>query len=248
MADRIISLVPSLTEAIAATLPGRLVAATDYCTHPGDLDVARIRGTKNPDVDQIISLAPDLVVANAEENRAVDLDRLRDAGLSVHVMYPKTVPAALDALSEMLRACGAQDDPEWLNTARAEWAKPAPGPMATAVIPIWRRPWMVLGRDTFAGDVLARCGVVNAFAGVAGIEGIDDHYPKVSVAQILAAEPDLLVLPDEPYAFSDEDGPEVFDGIAHACVSGRDLTWYGPSLVGARKRLSTAIEAAIRNG
>jgi ABC-type Fe3+-hydroxamate transport system substrate-binding protein len=245
MADRIVSLVPSLTEAIAATLPGRIVAATDYCTHPGDLDVARIRGTKNPDVDQIISLAPDLVVANAEENRAADLDRLRDAGLAVHVMYPTTVPDALDALSVMLHACGTHEDPEWLSMARAAWSAPEPAPIATAVIPIWRRPWMVLGRDTFAGDVLARCGVMNAFA---GIEGIEDHYPKVSVEQILATEPDLLVLPDEPYAFSDDDGPEAFDGIPHACVSGRDLTWYGPSLVGARKRLTTAIETALSRG
>lgn len=245
MANRIVSLVPSLTEAIAATLPGRIVAATDYCTHPGDLDVARIRGTKNPDVDQIISLAPDLVVANAEENRAVDLDRLRDAGLSVHVMYPANVPDALDALSEMLHACGTHDDPGWLSMARAQWSAPEPAPIATAVIPIWRRPWMVLGRDTFAGDVLARCGVQNAFA---GIEGIEDHYPKASVEQILATEPDLLVLPDEPYAFSDDDGPEAFDGIPHACVSGRDLTWYGPSLVGARKRLTTAIETALSRG
>ncbi len=242
MADRIVSLVPSLTEAIAATLPGRLVAATDYCTHPGDLDVVRIRGTKNPDLDLIISLAPDLVIANAEENRAHDLDHLTAAGLHVHVMYPKTVPAALDALGDMLRACGAQVDPDWLVAAREEWGEPAPAETVTAAIPIWRRPWMVLGRDTFAGDVLARCGITNVFA------GNEDHYPKVSVEQILAAEPDLLVLPDEPYAFSADDGPEVFDGIAHACVSGRDLTWYGPSLVGARQRLTTAIEAAVKNG
>src|SRR3954464_4482310 len=82
---RVVSLVPSLTEAVAATAPGLLVGATDWCTHPADLDVVRIRGTKNPDVDRIVGLAPDLVVANAEENRAPDLDALRGAGVAVYV-------------------------------------------------------------------------------------------------------------------------------------------------------------------
>lgn len=240
MADRIVSLVPSLTEAVAATLPGRLVGATDYCTHPADLDVVRIRGTKNPDTERIISLQPDLVIANAEENKAADLDRLRDAGLRVHVMYPTTVPEALDALGRMLVDCGVTSEPSWLIEARREWSAPAPEPIATAVIPIWRRPWMVLGHSTFAGDVLARCGVVNAF------DTCPTHYPKVTVEQIVEAAPDLIVLPDEPYAFSDDDGPEVFAGIPHACVSGRDLTWYGPSLVGARGRLTEAIRAGLR--
>lgn len=240
MTDRIVSLVPSLTEAIAATLPGRLVGATAYCTHPGRLDVSRIGGTKNPDVDLIISLAPDLVVANAEENRPHDLDRLAAAGLRVHVMYPKTVPEALDALADMLRACDAPADPDWLAAARAEWAEPAPEMTARAAIPIWRRPWMVLGRATFAGDVLARCGVANVF------DSAESHYPQVNVDQIIDAAPELLVFPDEPYAFSDDDGPEVFNGIPHACVSGRDLTWYGPSLVGARGRLTECVAAALR--
>lgn len=239
MADRIVSLVPSLTEAVATTLPGRLVGATDYCTHPVDLDVARVKGTKNPDIARIVELSPDLVVANAEENRAEDLDQLRRAGLTLHVMYPKTVSEALDALAVMLTACGATDEPAWLVEARAEWAAPPPAPIATAVVPIWRRPWMVLGEATFAGDVLARCGVANAF----GSSGT--HYPRVSVEQILDATPDLMVFPDEPYAFSDDDGPEIFGGIPHACVSGRDLTWYGPSLVGARRRLTDAIRAAL---
>ena len=236
---RIVSIVPSLTEAVAATIPGALVGATDWCTHPADLEVARVRGTKNPDVDLIVSLRPDLVVANAEENRDVDLARLRDAGLAVHVMYPTTVPEALDALGEMLAACGAAETPRWLADARSEWEAPAPQPWARAVVPIWRRPWMALGRDTFAGDVLARCGIANALADAS------EHYPKIDVAAMLARQPDLIVLPDEPYAFSAEDGPEAFDGVPCACISGRDLTWYGPSLVGARERLTRAFAQAL---
>src|SRR5438270_3140046 len=82
---RVVSIVPSLTEAVAATAPGLLVGATDWCTHPADLDVPRVRGTKNPDVEAIIALHPDVVVANVEENRAPDLDALRAADVPVWV-------------------------------------------------------------------------------------------------------------------------------------------------------------------
>src|SRR5436190_10477754 len=88
---RVVSIVPSLTEAVAASAPGLLVGATDWCTHPADLDVVRIRGTKNPDVERIVGLAPDLVVANAEENRAPDLDALRAAGVAVYVTAVRTL-------------------------------------------------------------------------------------------------------------------------------------------------------------
>ena len=80
--DRVVSLVPSLTEAVGVTEPGLLVGATDWCTHPDDLDehgVTRVRGTKNPDIEAIVALRPDIVLANAEENRAPDLDALRAA-------------------------------------------------------------------------------------------------------------------------------------------------------------------------
>ena len=70
---RVVSLVPSLTEALAVTVPDRLVGATDWCTHPAGLDVPRVRGTKNPDRTAIAALAPDLVVANQEENRELDV-------------------------------------------------------------------------------------------------------------------------------------------------------------------------------
>ena len=107
---RVVSLVPSLTEAVAVSAPGLLVGVTDWCTHPADLDaqgVARVRGTKNPDVDAVVTLAPDLVVANAEENRPVDLDRLRESGLEVLVTDIRTVDDAFTGLAQVLDACGA---------------------------------------------------------------------------------------------------------------------------------------------
>ncbi len=79
-ARRVVSLVPSLTESVAITRPGALAGATDWCTHPTGLAVDRVRGTKNPDIARIVGLAPDLAIANKEENRQIDVRRLRDAG------------------------------------------------------------------------------------------------------------------------------------------------------------------------
>ncbi len=226
---RVVSLVPSLTEAVAHTAPGLLVGVTDWCSHPGDLDVARVRGTKNPDVDAVVALAPDVVLANAEENREADLQFLRDTGLAVWVTAPQTLAEALRSLQGALRACGL-DRPSWLDEAEQAWAEPHTGPRRLAVVPVWRRPWMALGRDTFAGDVLARLGVDNVLA------GSPDRYPRIDPAALPVHE--LVVLPDEPYAFGPDDGPEAFPGVTAACVSGRHLTWYGPSLAEARSVLT----------
>ncbi len=227
---RVVSLVPSLTEAVAVTAPGLLVGATDWCSHPCDLQVTRVRGTKNPLLPAVLDLRPDLVLANAEENRLEDLDALRAAGLAVWVTAPGTVPQALDSLARMLTACGL-DRPDWLSEAEQTWTPAYDGVRRLAVVPIWRRPWMALGRDTFAGDVLARLGVDNVLA------ASGDRYPRFTPP----VDADLVVLPDEPYAFTPTDGPEAFPGLPSACVSGRHLTWYGPSLVQARALLTAQL-------
>jgi ABC-type Fe3+-hydroxamate transport system substrate-binding protein len=226
MPRRVVSLVPSLTEAIAATDAALLVGATDWCTHPGDLDVGRVGGTKWPDLDRVRGLRPDLVVANAEENRPEDVAALREAGIPVWMTAPATVDQALDSLARLCAALG-EPGPGWLRAARDAWADPPRLPDVRAVVPIWRRPWMVLGRDTFAGDVLARLGVVNVFA------GSPDRYPKLAPGDLPGVAADLVVLPDEPYAFTPDDGPEAWPQARPVFVSGRHLTWYGPSLAEA---------------
>jgi ABC-type Fe3+-hydroxamate transport system substrate-binding protein len=226
----VVSLVPSLTEAAAATAPDLLVGATDWCTHPAGLDVPRVGGTKWPDLDRVLALRPDLVLANAEENRAEDIAALRAAGVRVLVTAPATVAQALDTLAGMCGLLGA-GDPPWLRAARVAWADPPRLPGVRAVVPIWRRPWMVLGRDTFAGDVLSRLGVVNVFAGHA------ERYPRLGRDEPAAVDADLVVFPDEPYAFTPDDGPEAWPQARPVFVSGRHLTWYGPSLVEAPRVL-----------
>ncbi|MFJ9666110.1 helical backbone metal receptor [Streptomyces sp. NPDC101219] len=240
-APRVVSLVPSLTEAVALSAPGALVGATDWCTHPAGLDVERIGGTKNPKVDRIVALAPDLVVANEEENREPDLAALRAAGLTVLVTEVRTLPQAFGELDRVLTACGLTSRPRWLDEAEAAWAAvPPPERHRTAVVPIWRRPWMVLGRDTFAGDLLSRLGYDHVHAGHA------ERYPRVPLDELRAAAPDIVVLPDEPYRFSAEDGPDAFPGLPCAPVSGRHLTWYGPSLAEAPALLTAALRAPLR--
>ncbi|MFF4602304.1 helical backbone metal receptor [Streptomyces sp. NPDC001339] len=237
---RVVSLVPSLTEAVAASAPELLVGVTDWCSHPAGLDAARIGGTKNPDTAAIAALAPDLVLANEEENRPPDLDALRAAGLDVLVTEVRTLDQAFGELRRVLvDGCGLPRL-AWLDAAEAAW-RDLPvrrGDGRAAVVPVWRRPWMVLGRDTFAGDVLARLGVRNVYVGCA------ERYPKIALAELNAAPADLVVLPDEPYRFTADDGPEAFPDLPAALVSGRHLTWYGPSLAEAPDVLAKALAAA----
>lgn len=236
---RIVSLVPSLTEAVAVTAPGLLVGVTDWCTHPGDLGGAvRIGGTKNPDVRRIAGLRPDLVIANEEENRAPDLAALRAAGVEVLVTEVRDLPQALRELDRLLVGVLGLARPGWLADAEAAWARAEPAADLKAFVPVWRRPWMVLGRDTFAGDLLARLGVRNVYA------GHPERYPRIPVEELAAAGCDLVVLPDEPYRFTAEDGPEAFPGLSAALVSGRHLTWYGPSLAEAPAVLAGALREA----
>jgi ABC-type Fe3+-hydroxamate transport system substrate-binding protein len=190
-----------------------------------------VRGTKNPDVAAIVALKPDLVLANQEENRKLDVERLRAAGVPVWVTVIRSVDEALTSLRRMFTEALSWPAPSWLEEAGAVWSAPPAGPRLRAAICVWRDPWMVVGSGTFTGDLARRLGLDNVFA---------DHperYPHVGLADIGARRPDVVVLPDEPYAFTAADGPEAFGGLRTALVPGRDLTWYGPSLVAARGRL-----------
>lgn len=229
-ARRVVSLVPSLTEALATSAPDRLVGATDWCTHPADLDVRRVRGTKNPDLAAVRDLAPDLVVANMEENRELDVRRLRDSGVAVWVTRIETVEQALASMSRLFAEALGLADPGWLAEARRLWDAPLP-PRARVAVPVWRDPWMVVGAPTYTDDLLTRAGLVNV---VAGHEG---RYPTVTPEEVDAAGADLVLLPDEPYVFTAADGPEAF-ATPSALVPGRLLTWYGPAMVEAHAALA----------
>ncbi|MBF6168165.1 cobalamin-binding protein [Streptomyces gardneri] len=236
---RVVSLVPSLTEAVALTCPEVLVAATRWCTHPADLAVERVRGTKNPDVRRIVELAPDLVLCNKEENRRIDVERLRAAGIPVWVTEIETVDDAIASLARLCVEALGVEVPAWLAEAETAWKPPPPAPPRAAVIPIWRNPWMVVGRDTFTGDIAHRLGLRLVHA------DRPDRYPRVSEEELTAGV-ELAVLPDEPYVFTESDGPDAFAGIPVALVEGRALTWYGPSLATARGTLTARLARAAQ--
>ena len=229
-ATRVVSLVPSLTEAMATSAPGVLVGATDWCTHPADLDVGRVRGTKNPDLAAIRALSPDLVVANQEENRELDVRRLREAGIAVWVTRIETVEESLESMSRLFTTALGLADPPWLVEARRLWATPVPRRLSVAV-PIWRDPWMAVGSPTYTDDLLTRAGLANVLADREG------RYPAITPTDIDDAGADVVLLPDEPYVFTADDGPEAFTTPTRL-VSGRLLTWYGPAMVEAHAMLS----------
>ena len=233
-----VSLVPSLTESVAVTRPEALAGATTWCTHPAGLDVPRVRGTKNPDLAAIAALRPDIVLANQEENRRLDVERMRAAGIAVWVTVIRTLDEAFASLRRMFEVALGWPQPPWLAEAERVWRDPAPSPRTAAVIPVWRDPWMVVGSGTFTGDLAARLGLDNVYDGDPG------RYPHVDLADVLASRAELVVLPDEPYAFGPDDGPEMFPRQRVALVEGRSLTWYGPSLVTARGLLSQQLAAA----
>lgn len=235
---RVVSLVPSITEAIAATDASALVAATDWCTHPVDLSVTRIRGTKNPNIQAIVDTLPDLVIANQEENREIDVHRLRDRGVAVYVTKIESVAQAIDSLTTLFDRCLGWGIPTWLTEVAHEWAEPVETDVSVDVsvaVPIWRDPWIIVGPRTYANDLLRYLGARNVY------ETASDRYPHVDLAALDSPSTDVILLPDEPYVFSETDGPECFHSTSTELVSGRLLTWYGPAMVGAREILASSL-------
>lgn len=231
------SLVPSLTETLASWgLADRLVGVTDWCTSPDLPGVARVRGTKNPDLAEIGLLRPDLVVANREENRRVDVERLRESGVVVHVTAPDSLVQVAASLRRLGAVVGAHESADRLADEIESAVEVSVEPPLRTFCPVWRDPWISVGTGTIAGDLL-RC------AGFEVIPAID-RYPRVELGAVRDLEPEVVLLPDEPYAFGPAD-LAAFDGWSAAIrfVDGAALTWWGP-------RTAAAIEwfGALRRG
>ncbi len=244
--QRIVSLVPSLTEGLFVLgLGERVVGVTDWCVHPADAvaGIVKVGGTKTPDLAAIVALAPDLVIANHEENRRRDVEKLEAAGLRVWVTYPRTVAEGAAVLAE-LALLGATDEaqarvvaPVLAAVAEAERARPAEG--VPVFCPIWRDPWMAVGGDTYAHDLITLCGGRNVFAAHG-----DRRYPRVTLDEVVAAAPEVVLLPDEPYAFGATDVaelrrlpfPAAQNGRLHL-IDGTWVSWYGPRIERAIRAL-----------
>jgi len=247
--QRIVSLVPSLTETLFALgLDKQVVGVSKFCVEPAAAvaAVAKVGGTKNPDLRAIAALQPALVIANAEENRQQDVEWLRARTIPVFVTYPRTVSGALESILALGRVTARESDAtamareivrvvSVIETSLGIWNKLR----LRVFCPIWKKPWMTFNQDTYAHDVLRMLGFLNVFADAG------KRYPRTSLEEALDRGAQIILLPDEPYAFGDADAAEMKAALPAGLsrrvmlISGRDLHWYGAHMV---KGLSTLSE------
>jgi ABC-type Fe3+-hydroxamate transport system substrate-binding protein len=239
--QRIISLVPSWTETLFALgLGSQVVGVTKFCVEPADgvASIAKIGGTKNPDLRAIAELKPDFVIANAEENRREDVEKMRAQGIAVLTTYPKTIPAAVESILKLGKALSKESE---ANAMAREIVRNVSGIEASVGVwsklpfrvfcPIWKNPWMAFNADTYAHDVLRMLGFNNIFASAG------ERYPVTTLPEAIDRKPDIVLLPDEPYEFKERDVEELKKMLPAALarrvmiVSGRDLHWYGVHMV-----------------
>ena len=261
--ERVVSLVPSVTESLFDLGVGdRLVGITDYCVHPqGKIEtIEKVGGTKNPDVARIIALKPDLVIVNQEENRREDVERLQSANIPVWVTFPKTVQDVLNLLWDTMNMFNetAMSPRVRLIESQYDWvmgiSEAQEDNICRVFVPIWSDPLMTFNQDTYIHDLLRVCGGNNVFAerdrkyplaadvGDADpysqddprVMGRDTRYPRVTLDEVVAAQPDIILLPSEPYGFTEADIATFAALDVPAAknkqiklVDGSYLTWHG---------------------
>ncbi|MFQ5943341.1 MAG: helical backbone metal receptor [Anaerolineales bacterium] len=272
---RVVSLIPSMTESLFDLEVGdKVVGVTDACTPPEEeqLRLQRVGGTKKPNLEAVRILRPDLVIANQEENSEDSIQALDEAGLTVWLTFPKSTLDALDLLWTIIKVFKLGDQTSRVETlARTlDWTEKATTARLSipTFVPIWQGekegigPWlMTFNYQTYASDVLAKVGGLNIFAGrkrrypleadlgTAQSEepgDRDTRYPRVTIEEVVEAQPDVILLPNEPYAFDEShksqieewlaDTPAVQSGRVHL-IDGSLLTWYGTRLARAVSEL-----------
>lgn len=231
----------------------RVVGVTEYCVHPADqvAGLPKIGGTKNANAASILELAPDLVIANKEENRPALVAAMEDAGVPILVTDARSVERAVAEIALIGRATACESEAAGLVMRINRELERLSGlavdrPRVPVVTLIWKGPYMVVGGDTYADDLLARCGASNPFSGAQG------RYPRVSEGDLEAAAPEVILLPSEPYAFAEQDRLEL---LALECpasrrsqvhlVEGELLSWYGPRIVRALRELPTLVAPSL---
>lgn len=202
-----------------------MIACTRFCNQP---QIPTVGGTKNPDVAAIIALRPDVVVLDTEENRGEDADALMAAGVDVEVTTVHSLADAVAAVDQLANAAR-------VASRLSEHVSASTGERRRCFVPIWRRPWMSINADTYGASLLASIGldVLTADA--------PERYPIVDVAAVAALDPDLVLVPSEPYTFSDAHVGELaaaFPGASVVRVDGEDLFWWGIRTPAAQRRLT----------
>lgn len=274
---RVVSLVPSDTFTVAALgCASALVGRTDYCELPEEVvrAVPSVGGTKNPRIEAIVDLSPDLVIANQEENTKGDLEALAQRGVRVLVVFPKRVADGIAGMARLARIFGVAGDPGARDLVRrgyeaireAESARDKCVPLR-AFCPIWMDPLMTIHGDTFISDMLDLAGAKNVFAdrerkyplaadlgkakplGFDKVGDRDVRYPRVTLDEVCARAPEIVVLPDEPHPFSEADA-DVFRALdipaakngAIVRTGGKDICWYGARSVDGLPRVRALVD------
>lgn len=217
---RVVSLVPSLTETLFDLgAGGSVVAITGFCIFPPNLDLPRVGGTKNPHVDEIRALAPDLVHMNLEENLQRHAEAISQFA-HVFVSEPKRVEDVVILIEQL----GELHDrraraTELANELREELAT-MPRREFTFACPIWKQPWMWCGGDTYVSNLVEAAGGRNVLRD-------RERYPQCSVEEVLALKPDVVFLPDEPYVFTQNDASSIEGPRVIGPFPGHLFTWHG---------------------
>ncbi len=228
---RIISLVPSLTELLVDLgLKDQLIGRTRFCIHPKGIDdVEIIGGTKNPNLEKIVELKPDFILANKEENRKDDIELLKKYS-TVRVTEIDSIQDAILEISSLGEILDVKEPAGTLvNKITALLNdRPAKPPLSVAYF-IWKDPWMSVGNDTYIHDVLHKYGLDNVY-------GLHKRYPKTTLDELANHAPDLILLSSEPYPFKEKHIDEIKSTCPDAriqLINGEWFSWYGSRMIKA---------------
>ena len=217
---RVVSLVPSLTETLFDLGAGdSVVGITDFCIFPPDLQLPRVGGTKNPRVEEIRALAPDLVHMNFEENLRRHADAIREFA-EVVVTEPKSVEDVIALIEQLGEIHDRRERAGEVGNELREELRTMPQRPFTFACPIWKNPWMWCGGDTYVSNLVTCAGGRNVL-------GDRERYPQVALEEVLAVRPDVIFLPDEPFVFTDADAKAIVGPRVIGPFPGHLFTWHG---------------------
>lgn len=229
---KIISVVPSQTELLFYWgLDKEIIGITKFCIHPESKfkSTAKIGGTKQLDLAKIKALKPDLIIANKEENDRAQIEELITF-CPVWISDISDLAGAID----MIERVGALVDREaqakvLTQTITQQFNNLTIQQSALrAAYFIWRKPYMIAGKNTFIDDMLQKCGLINAFD--------LDRYPEIDATKLTNARPDVILLSSEPYPFKEKHIAEfkaIVPGAIIKVVDGEMFSWYGNRLLKA---------------
>jgi ABC-type Fe3+-hydroxamate transport system substrate-binding protein len=235
---RVVSLVPSLTETLVDLGSGESLAGiTDFCIFPEGLTQRRVGGTKNPKVELIRALEPDLVHMNLEENLRRHADAIEEFA-TVFVTEPKSVADVRDLIATLGVLHDREERAAELTARLDEAERALPKRPFTFACPIWKNPWMWCGGDTYVSSLVGTAGGRNVLEQ-------EHRYPARTPAEIAELKPDLVFLPDEPYAFTPEDAA-LFATRVIGPFPGHLFTWHGTRTILGLSFLRAALSVRPR--